>query len=161
MSNFRQLFQTNSKFTSGSYFIEPVHIDDRPSRLLRNPSLPSRKFSFPISKIWGQFHQRSTCSFYIRKLCAQLFCAYVLGLYFTGVRLLVQKLCIERLWNWPQVKILRLKILRSTRVLDIKVDKKCLVHIGRNGKKTFMSTKIALDIRSTKLLATKVEKIVT
>jgi hypothetical protein len=45
---------------------------------------------------WGQFHQRSTHSFYVCKLCAQLFCAYVLGLYFTGASLLVQKLCVER-----------------------------------------------------------------
>jgi hypothetical protein len=29
-------------------------------------------------------------SFYIRKFCAQLFCAYVLGLYFSGARLLAQ-----------------------------------------------------------------------
>jgi hypothetical protein len=44
----------------------------------------------------GQFHQRSTCIFYVRKLQAQLFCAYVLGLYFTGARLLEQKLRVER-----------------------------------------------------------------
>ncbi len=30
------------------------------------------------------------------------FCAYILGLYFTGARLLVQKLRAERRWNWPQ-----------------------------------------------------------
>jgi hypothetical protein len=36
----------------------------------------------------GQFHQRSTHSFYVRKLHAQLFCAYALGLFFTGVSLL-------------------------------------------------------------------------
>jgi hypothetical protein len=36
----------------------------------------------------SQFHQRSTRSFYVRKLRAQLFCAYVLGLYFMGARLL-------------------------------------------------------------------------
>jgi hypothetical protein len=40
-------------------------------------------------------------SFYVRKLRTQLFCAYVLGLYFTGVTLLAQKLCVERWWNWP------------------------------------------------------------
>jgi hypothetical protein len=44
---------------------------------------------------WGQFHQRSTCSFYVRKLRTQLLCAYVLGLYFTGVSLLAQKLRVE------------------------------------------------------------------
>jgi hypothetical protein len=32
----------------------------------------------------GQFHQHFTRSFYTRKLRAQLFCAYVLGLYFIG-----------------------------------------------------------------------------
>jgi hypothetical protein len=37
---------------------------------------------------WGQFHQRSTRSFYVRKLRAQLFCAYILALYSTGGRLL-------------------------------------------------------------------------
>ncbi len=31
----------------------------------------------------------------VRKLRVQLFCAYVLGLYFTGARLLVQKLRVE------------------------------------------------------------------
>ncbi len=45
---------------------------------------------------WAQFHQRSTHSFYVRKLRVQLFCAYNLGLYFTGAGLLVQKLCVER-----------------------------------------------------------------
>ncbi len=50
----------------------------------------------------GQFYQHSLCSFYIRKLRIQLFCAYVLGLYFTGARLLAQKLSVERWWNWPQ-----------------------------------------------------------
>ncbi len=43
-----------------------------------------------------QFHQRSTLSFYVRKLRTQLFCAYVLGLYFTGAKLLEQKLSVER-----------------------------------------------------------------
>jgi hypothetical protein len=44
----------------------------------------------------GQFHKHSTRSFYVRKLGAQLFCAYVLGFYFTGARLLAQKLRVER-----------------------------------------------------------------
>jgi hypothetical protein len=44
----------------------------------------------------GQFHQHSTRSFYVLKLGAQLFCAYILGLYFIGVSLLAQKLLIER-----------------------------------------------------------------
>jgi hypothetical protein len=48
----------------------------------------------------AQFHQRYTHSFYIRKLCTQLFCAYVLGLYFTGARLLAQKLRVKCWWNW-------------------------------------------------------------
>ncbi len=52
---------------------------------------------------WGQFHQHSTRSFYVRKLRSQLFCAYVLSLYFTGARLLAQKLHVERWWNWPLV----------------------------------------------------------
>ncbi len=52
--------------------------------------------------IRGQFHQRSMYSFYIRKLHPQLFCAYVLGLYFTGARLLAQKLQVERWWNPSQ-----------------------------------------------------------
>ncbi len=46
-------------------------------------------------KIWGQFHQHSMCSFYVPKFRSQLFCAYVLCLYFTGARLLAQKLCVE------------------------------------------------------------------
>jgi hypothetical protein len=40
---------------------------------------------------WGQFHQRFMRSFYVRKLRPQLFGAYVIGLYFTGARLLAQK----------------------------------------------------------------------
>ncbi len=43
----------------------------------------------------GQFHQRSKRSFYICKLRMQLFCALVLGLYFTGVSLPAQKLGVE------------------------------------------------------------------
>jgi hypothetical protein len=35
-------------------------------------------------------------SFYARKLRSQVFCASVLGLYFTGAKLLAQKLCVER-----------------------------------------------------------------
>jgi hypothetical protein len=45
--------------------------------------------------LWGQFHQHSLRSFYIRKLRAQIFCAYILGLCFTGVSLPAQKLRIE------------------------------------------------------------------
>ncbi len=55
--------------------------------------------------IWGQFHQRSTCSFYLRKLRTQLFHAYILGLYFTGVSLPAQKLGIELWWNWAMVTL--------------------------------------------------------
>ncbi len=51
---------------------------------------------FSVCVTRGQFHHRSMCSFYKRKLRAQLFCAYILGLYFTGIRLLVQKLRVER-----------------------------------------------------------------
>ncbi len=50
----------------------------------------------------AQFHQHSTHSFYVSKLGAQLFCAYILGLYFTGARLLAQKLHLESWWNWLQ-----------------------------------------------------------
>ncbi len=52
---------------------------------------------------WGQFHQRSTRRFYVRKLRMQPFCAYILGLYFTGTRLLAQKLPVECWRNWPLV----------------------------------------------------------
>jgi hypothetical protein len=48
------------------------------------------------SRNGGQFHQRSTRSFYIHKFCVQLFCAYIIGLYFNGTRLLAQKLRVER-----------------------------------------------------------------
>ncbi len=58
--------------------------------------------TFPILTL-GQFHQHSIHSFYVRKLRAQLFCAYILGLYFTGARLLAQKLCVERWWNWALI----------------------------------------------------------
>ncbi len=50
----------------------------------------------------GQFYQHSTRSFYVCKLLTQLFCAYVLGLNFTGVSLPEQKLRVEHWWNWTQ-----------------------------------------------------------
>ncbi len=55
-------------------------------------------------EVRGQFHQHSTRSFYVRKLPVQLFCAYILGLYFTGISLPAQKLRIEHWWNWAQVE---------------------------------------------------------
>ncbi len=59
----------------------------------------SQSFIFSLEtqfqNIWGQFHQHSTHSFYVQKLLSQLFCAYILGLYFTGVSLLAQKLRVE------------------------------------------------------------------
>jgi hypothetical protein len=45
---------------------------------------------------WGQFHKHCMHSFYVSKLHMQLFCVYVLGLYFSGVSLPVQKLRVER-----------------------------------------------------------------
>ncbi len=62
----------------------------------------SSRSEFSFSPTMGQFHQRSTCSFYIHKLRAQLFCAYILGLY-SRTRLLEQKLRVECWWNWPHV----------------------------------------------------------
>ena len=50
----------------------------------------------------GQFHQHSTSSFFVWKFLEQLFCTYIVGLYFFGVRKLGQKLCIKCWWNWPQ-----------------------------------------------------------
>ncbi len=50
----------------------------------------------------GHFHQSSMHSFYARKLRAQSFCAYILGLYFTGARLLGQKLRVEHWLNWTK-----------------------------------------------------------
>ncbi len=52
------------------------------------------------SNTWDKFHQCSMRSFYVCKLRAQLFCAYILGLYFTGARLLMQKMRVEHWWNW-------------------------------------------------------------
>ncbi len=43
----------------------------------------------------GQFHQHSIRNFYVHEFRAQFFCAYILGLYFTGARLLEQKLGVE------------------------------------------------------------------
>ncbi len=62
------------------------------------------------------FYQHSKRSFYVRKLRALLLCAYVLGLYFTGVNLLAQKLPIKRWLNWAQVRFWML----SMNVCDIK-----------------------------------------
>ncbi len=85
---------------------------------LKRPSLTAKigkakKSWFGRIDSRGQFHQRSTLSFYIRKLCMQLFCAYFLGLYFTGARLLAQKLRVECWWNWPQAEFL-FPVLKST-----------------------------------------------
>jgi hypothetical protein len=63
--------------------------------LLSNVTLSSPLPSAASKVALDQFHQRSTCSFYVRKLRAVLFCAYVLGLYFTGARLLAQKLRVK------------------------------------------------------------------
>jgi hypothetical protein len=62
------------------------------------PQNPNSLFSIQRIKAEsrGQFHQHSTRSFYVRKLHAQLFCAYVLGLCFTVVSLPAQKLRVER-----------------------------------------------------------------
>jgi hypothetical protein len=64
------------------------------------------KLLFAYVDFWVQFHQHSTCSFYISKLRTQLFCAYFLGLYFTGISLPAQKLCIEHWWNWALITVL-------------------------------------------------------
>jgi hypothetical protein len=45
--------------------------------------------------LMAQFYQHSTSSFYVLKLRVQLFCAYILGLYLSGARLLAQKLRVE------------------------------------------------------------------
>ncbi len=42
---------------------------------------------------------------------SSFFCDYILGLYFTGARLLAQKLRVERWWNWPQMETCWLSIL--------------------------------------------------
>ena len=48
-----------------------------------------------------QFHQHFTSSFFIQKLFEQLFCTYILGLYFLGTRKLALKLLVKCWWNWP------------------------------------------------------------
>ncbi len=76
----------------------------------------------------GQFHQRSMRSFYVCKLRPQLFCAYVLGLYFTGVSLPAQKLCVERWWNWALVSFCVSKLLSHTDFLNqSKVNKEQII----------------------------------
>ncbi len=75
-------------------------------QITKSLTMPN-KFTFYLPYIfWGQFHQHSTHSFYVRKLRSQLFCAYVLGLHFTSVSLPAQKLGIERWWNWTRESIL-------------------------------------------------------
>jgi hypothetical protein len=58
-------------------------------------------------------HQGSISpTFYVQLLHTQVaraaFCAYVLGLYFTGISLPTQKLRVERWWNGSQVADLQL-----------------------------------------------------
>ncbi len=64
----------------------------------RSTTFSKNNFSF-FEETCDQFRQHSTCSFYIRKLRAQLFCAYSIGLYFTGISLPAQKLRVEHWWN--------------------------------------------------------------
>ena len=52
-----------------------------------------------------QFHQRSTSSFFVQKSFEQLFCTYILGLYFFGTRKLAQKLLVKCWWNYPLVEM--------------------------------------------------------
>ncbi len=67
--------------------------------------------SLPSSppQAYGTF---SYSEFFTNVLCAaftyvsfagSFFCAYVLGLYFSGIRLLAQKLCVERWRNWTLI----------------------------------------------------------
>ncbi len=58
----------------------------------------------------SQFHQCSMRSFYVHKFREQLFCAFILGSYFIGTRMLAQKLHIERWWNWTQMAICLLNL---------------------------------------------------
>ncbi len=63
----------------------------RSDRIKPSAWIKKRKFSRYLCENrnnWGQFHQRCTSSFYVHKLRTQLFCAYILALYSTGVRLL-------------------------------------------------------------------------
>jgi hypothetical protein len=59
--------------------------------------------------------------------------------------LVLQKNVLIQFMKNPE-KVLRSKILRSTRVLAIKVDKNCLGHLGRQKLKTRRSTKMVLVI---------------
>jgi hypothetical protein len=70
---------------------------ERPLPVLKNDYQRICALRHKVGEIdpWGLFHQRSTRSFYVCKLRAQLFCAFILGLYFTGAKLLAQKLRIE------------------------------------------------------------------
>ncbi len=75
-------------------------------------------FEVKISEIRGQLHQHSMRSFYVRKLSVQLFCAYILGLYFTGVSLPAQKLNVERWWNWALGAILQKSTVKVISLYD-------------------------------------------
>jgi hypothetical protein len=55
----------------------------------------------------GQFHQDFTDSFFVLKLCAKLFCTYILGLYFFGKRISAEKLLVKCWWNWHKVNVER------------------------------------------------------
>jgi hypothetical protein len=91
-----------------------------------------------MTEIRGQFHQHSTRSFYVRNLCTQLFCTYVLGLYFTGVSLLAQKLCVECWWNWTQ-GLISPKIFAKQKVADAR-------HLEKNSKFNFTNKVVRLKL---------------
>ncbi len=79
---------------SRDYLAKPKHVVE--AEVLERAREEKNHYCFSL--LMGDqefFRQLSTPNFYVRKFCAQLFCAYVLGLYFTGARLLAQKLRVE------------------------------------------------------------------
>ncbi len=113
--------QTTQQFFIIAVFEIGVFFPKRATRL--NEKNKRLGVDFNNLYTWGQFHQRSTRSFYVRKFRAQLFCAHVLGLYFTDSRLLAQKQCVECCWNWPLEPILKNKIGRKNRILFVGLHK--------------------------------------
>ncbi len=78
-----------------------------------NPFLWNRQISTGVLPIFYK-------QLYIQKFFVQVFCAYNLGLYFFGERILVQKLLIKCWWNWHlnalSIKLESLVFLRNDSV---------------------------------------------
>ncbi len=79
---------------------------------------------------WVNFSNILRASFFVQKIHAHLFCTYILGLYFFGERVLVQKLLLKCWWNWHLATLIRQLLFcafqMKTSKKGLRIDNKCL-----------------------------------